>query len=182
MRVSAKLFLLDPDGRLLLLDYTDPARPGTRWQELPGGGVEPGEDPLGATVREVLEETGIAVDPALVGPLQWTQDASFLWRGAWHVASHEGRLARLPGAPDAGETALTEHEVGTVLGRRWWTGPELDAHPGRFFPRDVSLLLPRLLAGERVDQPFDAWDGPQVGAHSGPGDGLHDGPGDGPPL
>lgn len=159
MRVSAKLFLLDPAGRLLLLDCTDPARPGTRWQELPGGGVEPGEDGVTATVREVLEETGIAVDPALVGPLQWTQEASFLWRGALHVARHEGRLARLPDVPPAGPTALTEHEVGTVLGQRWWTPAELAAHPGRFFPRDVPALLPRLLAGERVEQPFDAWDG-----------------------
>jgi 8-oxo-dGTP pyrophosphatase MutT (NUDIX family) len=164
VRVSAKAFLLDPDGRLLLLDCTDPARPGSRWQELPGGGVEEGEDGVTATVREVLEETGLAVDPALVGPLQWTQTASFLWRGQRHVARHEGRLARLASVPAAGDPALTEHEVGTVLGQRWWTPLELAAHEGRFFPRDVPLLLPRLLAGERVDQPFDAWDGPEGGA------------------
>ena len=160
MRVSAKLFLLDPDGRLLLLDCTDPARPGTRWQELPGGGIEPGEDAVAATVREVREETGVVVDPALVGPLQWTQTASFLWRGQRHEARHEGRLARLPAAPEVRATSFTEHEVGTLLGQRWWTQEELLAHDGRFFPRHVPELLPRLLAGERVDEPFDAWDGP----------------------
>lgn len=160
MRVSAKLFLLDPDGRLLLLDCTDPARPGSRWQELPGGGIEDGEDAVTATVREVREETGLEVGQALVGPLQWTQTASFLWRGTAHVARHEGRLARLPALPTKGATALTEHEVGTVLGQRWWTPRELAAHDGRFFPRHVPVLLPRLLAGERVDEPFDDWDGP----------------------
>ena len=160
MRVSAKLFLLDAHGRLLLLDCTDPARPGSRWQELPGGGVEPGEDAVTATVREVLEETGVVVDPALVGPLQWTQTASFLWRGSAHVSAHEGRVARLTGPPVVEATALTEHEVGTLLGQRWWTPEELAAHDGRFFPRHVPALLPRLLAGERVDEPFDAWDGP----------------------
>lgn len=112
-----------------------------------------------ATVREVLEETGVAVAPALVGPLQWTQTASFLWLGALRVQHHEGRLARLPHPPDTGATALTEHEVGTVLGQRWWTPAELATHDGRFFPRHVPALLPRLLAGERVDEPFDAWDG-----------------------
>ena len=162
MRVSAKLFLLDPDGRLLLLDCTDPARPGTRWQELPGGGVEPGEDAVTATVREVLEETGVVVDPALVGPLQWTQTASFLWRGARHEALHEGRVARLTAPAQVRPTALTEHEVGTLLGQRWWTQEELDTHDGRFFPRHVPALLPRLLAGQRVDEPFDAWDGDAV--------------------
>lgn len=160
MRVSAKLFLLDAAGRLLLLDCTDPARPGTRWQELPGGGIEDAEDAVAATVREVLEETGVVVDPALVGPLQWTQTASFLWRGAAHVALHEARLARLTAPPEQEPTTLTEDEVGTVLGMRWWTPGELAAHGGRFFPRHVPALLPRLLAGERVDEPFDAWDGP----------------------
>jgi 8-oxo-dGTP pyrophosphatase MutT (NUDIX family) len=160
VRTSAKAFVLDPDGRLLLLVCTDPARPGTLWHELPGGGVEPGEDGVAATVREVLEETGLDVDPALVGPVQWTQTASFLWRGAQHLQQHEGRVARLRVLPEEGSTALTEHEVGTVLGQRWWTQAELDASGDRFFPRAVPALLPRLLDGERVDEPFDAWDGP----------------------
>lgn len=31
--------------------------------------------------------------------------------------------------------------------------------PGdRFFPRGVPSLLARVLSGERVDEPFDAWD------------------------
>jgi hypothetical protein len=108
----------------------------------------------------VREETGVVLDPALVGPLQWTQTASFLWRGEAHVARHEGRLARLTAPPVVVERALTEHEVGTLRGQRWWTPAELAAHEGRFFPRAVPQLLPRLLAGERVDEPFDAWDGP----------------------
>lgn len=33
-------------------------------QELPGGGVEPGETPLIAAVREVEEEVGITISPA----------------------------------------------------------------------------------------------------------------------
>lgn len=40
MRLSAKAFLVDAAGRLLLLDCVDPARPDVRWWELPGGGVE----------------------------------------------------------------------------------------------------------------------------------------------
>lgn len=158
MRVSAKLYLLDADGRLLLLSCTDPARPHVTWLELPGGGVEPGEDPVAATVREVREETGVVLDPASVGPLQWTQRASFLWRGREHVAHHEGRVARLTGPPETVPTALTDAEVGTLLDLRWWTVSELQAWRGRTFPRSLVALLPRLLAGERVDEPDDDWE------------------------
>jgi hypothetical protein len=35
---------------------------------------------------------------------------------------------------------------------------ELAASADRFFPRELPDLAPRVLAGERVDQPFDTWD------------------------
>ncbi len=53
---------------------------------------------------------------------------------------------------------LTDDEQGSILGLRWWTAPELAATGARFFPTNVPSLLPRLLAGERVDEPFDTWD------------------------
>ena len=157
MRLSAKAFVVDEAGRLLLLDCTDPARPDVRWWELPGGGVEPGEDEVTATVREVLEETGLAVQPDAVGPLVWTQESTFLHRGERRYTRCHGRVVRVTAGSTAA-LALTDDEQGTILGQRWFTPAEL-AEPGRrFFPRSVVTLLPRVLAGERVDEPFDAWD------------------------
>ena len=158
MRTSSKLVVVDPEGRVLLLSCTDPGAPGTRWQELPGGGVEPGEDGAAAAVREVLEEAGVVVPPSAVGPLLWTQVATFTWRGARHTALHEGRVARLSAPPVLAATSLDDAEQGTILGLRWWTPDEVAGHPGRFFPRSLPSLLPRLLAGERVDEPDDDWD------------------------
>lgn len=158
MRTSSKLVVVDPDGRVLLLDCVDPGDPATTWWELPGGGVEPGEDAAGAAVREVLEETGVVVPPDAVGPLLWTQRAAFTWRQRRHVADHEARVARLTALPDTVPVVLTDGEQGTILGTRWWTPEEVAAHPGRFFPRRLPALLPRLLAGERVDEPYDDWD------------------------
>jgi 8-oxo-dGTP pyrophosphatase MutT (NUDIX family) len=160
VRTSSKLVVVDEAGRVLLLDCVDPAAPGTRWQELPGGGIEAGEDGTSAAVREVLEETGVVVPPEAVGPLLWTQVATFSWLGRRHTARHEGRVARLTGPPVTGTTALTEAERDTVLGQRWWTLEEVAAHRGRFFPRSLPALLPRMLAGERVDEPDDDWDLP----------------------
>ena len=157
MRLSAKGFVVDEQDRLLLLDCVDPARPDVRWWELPGGGVEPGEDEVDALVREVLEETGLQVGPDAVGPLVWTQESTFLHRGQRRWARCHGRVVRVsPGTPTA--LALTDEETDTILGQRWWTPAELAATQARFFPRHVPRLLPRVLAGERVDDPFDAWD------------------------
>lgn len=157
MRLSAKAFVVDGAGRLLLLDCTDPARPEVRWWELPGGGVEPGEDEVTATVREVLEETGLMVDPAAVGPLVWTQESTFLHRGERRFTRCHGRVVRVSQGA-AGQVALTDDEQGTILGQHWFTREELAASGDRFFPQNVVSLLPRVLAGERVDEPFDAWD------------------------
>ncbi len=61
-----------------------------------------------------------------------------------------------PGA--AAAPVLTDDEQGSILGLRWWTAQELESTDARFFRRAVPALLPRLLAGERVDEPFDTWD------------------------
>lgn len=47
------------EGRLLLTRQTDP-RPEF---QLPGGGIDPGESPLRALHREVIEETGWRIAP-----------------------------------------------------------------------------------------------------------------------
>ena len=156
MRLSSKGFLVDPAGRLLLLDCADPGEPGLRWWELPGGGVEDGESEVDALVREVLEETGLTVAPEDVGALLWTQESTFTWRGQRHVVRCHGRVAHVRDL-QAAAPSITDAEQGTILGQRWWTPAQLAAYRGRCFPRNVPTLLARVLADERVDEPFDHW-------------------------
>ena len=156
MRLSSKGFLVDPDGRLLLQDCADPGEPGLRWWELPGGVVEDGESEVDALVREVLEETGLLGAAEAVGLLLWTQESSFTWRGRRHHLRCHGRVVHVSDLT-VRVPSLTDAEVGTILGQRWWTQSELDAHVGRTYPSNVASLLPRLLCGERVDEPFERW-------------------------
>lgn len=59
LRVAAYAVIVDDDGRMLLPHW----RKGTQhgWT-LPGGGIDPGEDPAHAAVREVFEESGFHVE------------------------------------------------------------------------------------------------------------------------
>jgi 8-oxo-dGTP pyrophosphatase MutT (NUDIX family) len=70
-RTAARVILLDEDDHVLMIHGFDPRSPeATYWYSL-GGGLDDGEEPAAAAVREVWEETGLRLDPAdLVGPLR----------------------------------------------------------------------------------------------------------------
>ncbi len=68
-RHAARVVITDGRVALMLAD-TDPGLPGTRWWVTPGGGIDPGETPVQAAVREVAEETGLLVTAeTLLGPV-----------------------------------------------------------------------------------------------------------------
>jgi 8-oxo-dGTP diphosphatase len=60
--VVVKVFLENSNGEILILrrSHTAPRR-ALEW-DLPGGWIEPGEDPLSAAIRELQEETSISTE------------------------------------------------------------------------------------------------------------------------
>ncbi len=56
--------LIEREGYFLLLKRTKPARGESGYWELPGGGLEFGEAPEQALLREIDEETGLTVTVA----------------------------------------------------------------------------------------------------------------------
>lgn len=63
-RVAAYALLVR-DEQVLLTRMSDRTRIPGRWT-LPGGGIDHGEDPREALVREVYEETGLHISPGMV--------------------------------------------------------------------------------------------------------------------
>lgn len=107
-RQAARVVLLDGNDRVLLLHASDPANASKgSWWELPGGGMESGEESAAAASRELYEETGIgSVD---MGPCVWRHHAKFTF-GGFNFDQHEhihvarltaGRIAGIGSWPDA---------------------------------------------------------------------------------
>lgn len=63
LEVGVKAFILNNDGKYLLLRRTHPYE-GKREQEweIPGGRIDPGEPTIDALRREIQEETGLELD------------------------------------------------------------------------------------------------------------------------
>jgi 8-oxo-dGTP diphosphatase len=61
-RTVAVVFLVDPAGRVLMQHRSRDAKVSPNQWGMPGGRVEPGEQPVEAARRELYEETGLTVD------------------------------------------------------------------------------------------------------------------------
>jgi 8-oxo-dGTP pyrophosphatase MutT (NUDIX family) len=149
VRVSARVVLLDPDGRVLLFRGFDPADPASTWWFTVGGAVEPGEDLRAAALRETAEETGIVIIPdELRGPV-WRRLVRFSFDGRRFDAEEWFFTATASGEVDT--SGFTELEARTVLEHRWWSVDELAATTDLVYPRRLAQLLPEL--GAHPDGP-----------------------------
>lgn len=145
-RRTARVILLDPQDRILLLKGrlpSDPAAPGA-WFTV-GGGVEPGETLDEAARREILEETGF-----IVGSI-----SDVLWRGEQVVKDRKGRsvlikeafmLARCAGGEPSREgwVALEREFVDDI---RWWSLAELLDLTEPVYPPGLGARLRDLIHG-----------------------------------
>jgi 8-oxo-dGTP pyrophosphatase MutT (NUDIX family) len=157
-RDAVRVVLADASGRVLLFHMVTREVPGG-WWELPGGGIDPGESYLEAAVREIREETGLVLDPAQVGPPTWRRDTTWHSRGIRRLQHEVVVLAQVAAdQPPVGDGGRSPTEIEDFVTHQWWDVPEITRSHDRFYPSRLPKLLPRFLAGEDIDEPFEYWD------------------------
>ncbi|MFJ2650622.1 NUDIX hydrolase [Streptomyces sp. NPDC087420] len=150
LRKVARVVLLDPEDRVLLLHGYEPDDPGDTWWFTPGGGLEGDESRAEAALRELVEETGIT--QVELGPVLWHRRCSFPFDGRrwdqdeWYFLARTTQTETAPGG-------LTELERRSVAGLRWWTSAELLAARETVYPTRLAELLRTLLDEGPPDEP-----------------------------
>ena len=139
-RETARVLPVSPDGAVLLLRELDPAAPGEPYWSSIGGGIDAGESPLEAAVRELREETGVVVDAAtLVGPVRH-DERSWSWNGIDHRGRHTWFALPLGRDVQVSFDLLRTDEVDTVLDAAWWT-PDALADGEATRPPDLAEIM-----------------------------------------
>jgi TDG/mug DNA glycosylase family protein len=150
LRRAVRAVVLDPADRILLVRFDWPDR--TVWAP-PGGGVEPGETPEQAIVRELAEECGLRGFE--LGPCVWTREHWFPEVPGWGGQAERIYLVRTGPFEPAPEWTAEQLAGEGIGGQRWWTIEELAAADAVFAPRRLPDLLGELLHDGPPAEPID---------------------------
>lgn len=139
------MLLVDDQRRLLLFRGVDPHVPDVAFWFTPGGGVEPGEDLIGAAYRELREETGCS--SAELGAAIWTWHNEFRFEGEVVRQLETYFLARI-GSWQVDTAGFNDLERRSILDHRWWTLDELHSTDEVVHPGCLAALLAEVLEGD----------------------------------
>lgn len=135
--VSCGIVLLDPDGRVLLAHATE-----TSHWDIPKGHGEAGEAPHVTALREMVEETGVAIDAARLKDL-----GLFVYRRDkdLHLFAARARAEELDLAPYICTSMFPRRSDGKLIPEmdayRWTTPDEVDRYASRSLARLFQTTL-----------------------------------------
>jgi 8-oxo-dGTP pyrophosphatase MutT (NUDIX family) len=135
-RLSCGVVILNPDRELLLCHVT-----GQNHWDLPKGGIEPGETPLQAALRETREESGLRLRP---------DDLLDLGRMPYTNKKNLHLFATLMPRLALRELRCESRYLDRHSGRQL---PEMDGYGWFGFERVAALCTPKmaLVLGQRID-------------------------------
>lgn len=145
-RIAGRMFLIDPEQRVLLLqERLDLDSDQSHWIT-PGGGLEGSETLAEAAMREVYEETGLRIDIAVDAVPMFTERVEFHFAGNHFDQTNHYFLVQVPGDLLVVPAAQTAFERVVSVGHRWWSLADLDASDVRREPIAIVELIRRAVA------------------------------------
>lgn len=156
IRQAVRALLLTPDQQVLLVRFEFPTR--HVWA-LPGGGVDPGEDHVGALYRELHEETGL--QNVAIGPHIWTREHVIPFiDGSWDGQRDEVYLVRVDRFEPVPAIGWEQMRAERVHELRWWSLDEVEAQHAAadgigFAPATLAYHLRRVIDHGVPSAPID---------------------------
>jgi 8-oxo-dGTP pyrophosphatase MutT (NUDIX family) len=142
-RETARVLLTNPKGEVfLLLTHFDPeVGLPPRWIT-PGGGIDEGETPIEAAVRELWEETGVAVSQEALGEKVAQISGLWHWGDGQNHHTYVDHFYKLQVADFVlDHSGWTEDERRDVLEYRWWSVAELTETNEQIGPHGLAELI-----------------------------------------
>jgi 8-oxo-dGTP diphosphatase len=142
-RPSARILLLDGEGRVLLFRFDPPDR--APFWATPGGALDPGESFEACARRELREETGLDLD---CGAEVGRRFAEFVDLEGVPVAADERYFLVRAASGAIATDGHTDLERRVMRGWRWFSRAELAEHDEPIFPTDLLDMLERIGNGD----------------------------------
>lgn len=140
-RPSARLLVMDTDGRVLLFRFihTKGALSGQDYWSTPGGAVEKGETFAQAGIRELWEETGIRVTN-IGSEVARREFMLQLADGQQVIADERYFLVQAEEKP-LSRDGWTDLEVEVMAEHKWWSQAELARTAATVWPENLVAML-----------------------------------------
>jgi 8-oxo-dGTP pyrophosphatase MutT (NUDIX family) len=126
-RETARIMLFDEQNRIFLLKTHFDPEVGLppRWLT-PGGGIDAGESALETAVRELREETGLVIDPEVLGEPVLVAPGRWDWSDGVSYHTYKDTIYEYQVSNfDPDTSGFTADELRDILEYRWWNIDEL---------------------------------------------------------